>query len=231
MREFLQLIFSPGMLLYTSLLIIVVCFWAITLLGMLDIHFLDFDFLHGHDVGDIGHDVGDAGGVDGHDMGDVSHDVGDVSLLQNVLGFLNIGTVPVTIVISFLVFFMWVLAFIGNAYVGKLIGAVMPPILMGLVVLAISFVLALYMTALATRPFRKLFIVETRHGAQFLVGSICIVTSTKVTGDFGTAEVKQRGSPLNLDIVCEDANELKRGGEAVIVSYDTARNLYTVRPL
>jgi hypothetical protein len=219
MIKFFIVAFSPSMLPYTLALFVVVIYWCISMLGLIDLDILDFDWLPGLDEPTV---------IDSHGSSLDGAVEGQFGGLPRVIG---LGTVPVTIILSFLLLFMWLIAFLLHYYLGDDLKAQLDSwLLRWLVVFCGAFLIGLVLTAIATRPFHGIFAHATDHAAQHLIGQRCTVTSSTVTATFGTAEVKMHGPPLLLNIVCPETNHLHSGAAAEITGYDPDRHLYTVKP-
>lgn len=159
-------------------------------------------------------------------------EAGAESLLGMILNFLNLGKVPATIVLSLIILKMWTFAYIYHILLKPSVGGFAIPV-MAITIMA-SFAIvggAVILTAYTTRPLRKLFIDKILHGAQHLVGEICIIKTSKVSARSGQAEMKIDDNPLIFMVCCSQENGLTKGSEAVIVDYDSKKNIYEVRPL
>lgn len=216
MTEFFKLIFSPGMLPFTILLILVVGYWSIVAIGLMDIEIFDF--------GDFGLD----GAVD--EAGEALEAAGEgVSIFDAILGFLSVGSVPVSVIFSIFTVQMWFIAFFMNLLVPESLRAMVPAVVFFLIVGVLAALVSLFLTGMTTKPFRKFFKNETTHGHQHLVGKICKIKSSEVTDSFGQAELKIDHSHLLLSVRCFAENDLKNGEEAVITSYNKENNYYEVK--
>ncbi len=214
MKEFLTITFSPAMLPFTILLILVILYWIFTMIGAVGVDFLSFDFMDET--------------ADGAAEGMME---GGGGILQGLLSFLNVGAVPVTVVGSLTILQMWFLAFLYFAYVVPALSGFAPFLLLAAVGIGIALVCGLLLTGLTSRPFRNMFKVETQHGQHHLIGQVCIIKTSCVTESFGQAEVTTPGAPLLLSVFCDEENNLAKGDEAVIVGYNEARGIYHVKPM
>ncbi|MCA2977841.1 MAG: hypothetical protein INH41_03785 [Myxococcaceae bacterium] len=143
--------------------------------------------------------------------------------LFSVLGF---GKVPATISGSLLVFFGWVFSMFGSSWLGADAGLAAKA-----GVLFASLLLSLVATAAAVRPLGKAFHSAPPARRHHFIGKVCEVTSGRVDGAFGTAIVGDGGAGLNLHVVCEKANGLKKGDKALIVGFDDKTETWDVEPL
>jgi hypothetical protein len=175
----------------------------------------------GHDA--IGGDVG--GDVGGHDVGghDASgHDASDGGGLMAVLG---LGKVPITITFSAVTFFAWAATVLAGR---QLEGFGFLPRL-GVLVGALLF--SVVASSLALRPMAKLFQAPRPASRNDVIGKLCTISSGKVEANFGTAIVDDGAAGLNVHVVCNKQNTLKKGERALLLSFDSQREVYEVEPL
>jgi Protein of unknown function (DUF1449) len=156
--------------------------------------------------------------------GDVS---GDHGAWGSFLAFLNIGEVPVMIVLTVLVVAMWTLSMLaGHFWSGG-------SVLLGFVFLVPSFVVACVITRYATSPFKKaLRLLNSEGDAPVkLVGRVCVVTTTSVTGRYGQASVAAEGAPLIVQVRAQSGDDLRRGDSALIISENSETGIFSVRKI
>jgi len=207
---------------FTIALGITLIYWVFVLLGALDI-----DLLGGGDVSGAAKGIGDAmvggakGGAEalhGHGGGDgVDHDG----------GLLGLSNVPITISISFVVLSGWCLSLLGSHYGGKVLGS---SALIGLVVLALAFVVALLVAAVLVRPLAPVFKIREGKSNKDYVGHVCTVTTGHVDDGFGQATIEDGPDVLVIPVRCDRTGALARGSKALVVDFDAARNAYIVEP-
>jgi hypothetical protein len=248
LKEFIEFIFGPSMFIYTVLLLLMLLYWAVVLMGALDLEFLDGIFgaadgaAEGAVEGAVDGVVEGAvdGAVDGVLDGAVDGTLdgavegvaeGTGSALRAVLGFLNLGQVPATLILSVLVIFMWVQAYIINTCAPDWLRGWFPPFVFFMAVFAVSFAFAYFLTGVTTRPLRKYFRHSAQRGHEHLVGKICRIRSGRVTPHVGRAEMTIGDSFLTIDVRAPAEEELKTRDEAVIVEYYKESDAYEVRKL
>ncbi len=248
MIDFLKFIISGPMLVYTIPLCLVLLYWAVMIFGVVDIDFLDG-----------GVDAAVDGAVDGALDGaadaatdsviDVIVDSADegieaaqgaltgagtegMSAIGRVLHFLNFGSAPATIVLTFLVFTAWLGAAICYMVLPSFLYTGITGIILFLLVMAIVAPVSFLSTHFTTKPFRGLMKNTTQHGGDYLLGRKCTIKTSEVTEKFGQAEVEMRGSPLLINVVCEDGKDygFKKGDTAFIIYYDKEKHKYVVSP-
>ncbi len=201
---------------FTVLLGLVVLYWSLVALGALDTSFgSDVDahveteaHLEGH--GAAHHESE----TDGHDGG----------WFSDVLHFINVGAVPLMVVLSVLSLSLWIGSMIANHYWTG-----------GDPLLALAFILPnILVSAIVTRyvtlPLKPLFRLLRRDGEAHLsvVGQFCRIMTSQATGTFGQAEVTTKGAPLLIEVRTMDGLPLARGASAVVVREDNERGIYFV---
>lgn len=198
------------MIAYTTFLGVVVLYWLVVIIGFVGLDILDIDA--DMDV-DVEADVPHAGGA-----------------LHAILNFLNIGKVPLTIIISLMALKMWVFALIYNSILGGWAAGLFAgaAILFGIVAFLVFFFVSLFLTGMSTAPLKKLFEIHTTTGGAELLGMDCVVKSSKVTSSFGQAEIQINNSFMLLSVRCDEENQLSKGDTAVVASYDAEKNIYQV---
>lgn len=225
MIDFLQLIVSPGMLIYTTLLALAVTYWT-------------FVMLTGLEFGEAGLDGAAEGALDGASEGasdGIGASVEGGSPLGGIANFLHIGAVPVTLTATFIIMKMWFLALLYNAFLRPLLGPYLgTAALAGIVAVAVAAIIIVasaILTSITTKPLRKRLAHKAIRGQHHLVGTTCAITSARVTDRSGQAELIRDGGSIIIMVQCKDENSLRKGSEAIIVGYTAEKNIYQVRPL
>ncbi|MDT8391325.1 MAG: DUF1449 family protein [Lentisphaeria bacterium] len=226
--EFLHTIFSGPMLVYSVSLCLMLLYWLIILIGLIDIESLDAVFGFGDALEGAGEVAGEAAA---ESAGDALAGAAAPGPLEAVLGFIGIGTVPVTIVGSILIITMWFLAFCLYYFVSPVVTHLAPPLIITLCFFLLSAFGSYFTTGLLTRPLRKVFTVVSTHAGYHLVGRTCKIRSSEVTEMFGEAELMVKDSFIIISVRCDEENNLKKGEEAVIIDYQKETHLYDVRKL
>lgn len=235
MGEFLSALFAPVNLLYTGLFILMLLYWASVIIGALDMDSLD---VHAHMDTDMDADM-DAdvhAHMDADVDGDVDADVHAETDAQGHLGhsggvvygmlrFFNVGEIPLMIMLSFTILFMWAGAVLVHHYLG------IHSLLVALALFVPYFISALLVAKVVTTPLKALFKSLKKQTEQHeeLLGRDCVVTTSEVNGEFGQAEVKTRGSPLLLNVRTEHGQVLVRGDEAIITHHLPSKGIYIVQ--
>jgi hypothetical protein len=87
-------------------------------------------------------------------------------------------------------------------------------------------------TNVTMRPFEPVFKRVPARTRNDLLGETCKLTTSRADHGFGQAVLTVDDDVLKVSVRCDRAdNGLKRGDEALIVSYDPDRRAYIVEPL
>ncbi|BEP41755.1 MULTISPECIES: OB-fold-containig protein [Variovorax] len=209
MGDFLGAVTGYPTAIYTVLLGVVVIYWVLAMLGMVDIEHSGLDV-----------DVG----VHTHADGDAS----DIGHLASYVVALGLNGVPFSVAVSLLVLVAWTVSCLGGEWLLPLVPTMALQLLAGTALLVASAVIAIPITAVAIRPLRGLFVSHTAVSNAALVGQLCRVVTGVVNEKDGRAEVARRGASLNIRVWATTPNALKRGSQALIVEYDEAAARYLI---
>jgi hypothetical protein len=209
MGEFWAVATSYPTAIYTVLLGVVLIYWLLAMLGMVDFESSGIDIELDADA----------------DGGDIS------TLASHVVGF-GLNGVPFSIVVSLIVLVAWTASCMAGMWVLAWLPAQWLQWLVGSVVLVASFALAIPLTAQVVRPMRRLFVSHTAVINAALVGQTCKVITQRVDTQLGRAEVARRGASINIRVWAHTPNALVKGSVARILEYDeaTARYLIEAEP-
>lgn len=209
MGDFMGAVTGYPTAIYTVLLGVVVIYWVLAVLGMVDIEHsgLDVD-LHVHT----------------HADGDTS----DVGQLASYVVAFGLNGVPFSVAVSLLVLVSWTVSCLGGEWLLPLVPTMLLKLVAGTVLLVASAVIAIPITAVAIRPLRGLFVSHTAVTNAALVGQLCRVVTGVVNEKDGRAEVARRGASLNIRVWATVPNTLKRGSQALIIEYDEVAGHYLI---
>ncbi len=146
----------------------------------------------------------------------------------SLLSLAHFRSVPITVMVSVLTFFAWLLCIaavrlfpFGTGALGWLIASV---------VLILSFALALLPTAVALRPLAPLFKVHAAKTHLEMVGKVCVITTGSVDQKFGQARLTTDDLDLIVQVRQDKAGTLKKGDRALVLAWDAKREAFLVEP-
>ena len=192
---------------YSTLLGVVVVYWLVGMLGLID---LDFS-------GDTDLDVDS----------DVDISVGGLTGLMLTFGLTG---VPFTLVISIITLVCWLISFYAQFYLLSWLPSGWLYYLMGTVSSFAIFLISLPITAIIIRPLKGMFnSVETATSHQFVGKEAAIATGT-VSETFGQARIFNDGAEILLDVRCSAEHSLKMGDKVLVIEYLQENHAYIVAP-
>jgi hypothetical protein len=198
--EFLNLAFSFPSVILSALLFVVVIFWAITLLGFADIDMFESD---------VDSDVSQAS------SGSIWH----------TLGF---GDAPLTVSASVLVMTSWLITIYAHKFFASVLGNGIVFYVLGGLLLLISLLVAIPISALLLRPLRRFFASKSASQSSDLLGLECVVATGKVTDSFGQARVKYQGTEQLIEVRAENNEQFSSGDTAVLLEHIKDKHCYII---
>jgi len=236
-----QELFSDVNLPATVLMIGVLLYWLMVIVGVfgldtIDMGDADVDFGLDADVDldlDVGldADIGDLDintGVDGAPATTVggSTATGNEGFLKQLFEYFYLGEIPIVIVASTLVFFLWILTYTTNHYFNAD---------KSMLVAAGWFLPNLLISLLATRyamiPFSIIFRKAPPEDKtrEKLLGLIGVVKTSEVTEKFGQIELKIKNEPeMILNVRTKAGEKLAKGDAAKLVQFDPENGTFLV---
>ena len=209
MHEFLQAIGSWGVAPFTVLLVAAILYWLMVIIGALDI-----EVIH------LGHHAEGADASHGDSHAGPDHHPG---FMSGFLEFLSVGKVPLTVIVSLLVFIGWSIAMA----LALLIPWAWPLVFAG------GLAGAIPLTAGLCRPLRKIFGALDCGVATglSLLGREARITSVVCDATFGTATCDVDDAEVLLRVVTSRPELLfHRDDVVVIADYDAEHEWYVVGP-
>lgn len=243
MTEFIQAVFALPTVLFTVPLALSVLYWLLVILGAVDLEGLDGAVDGAFDAGldglfdgaaealDGAFDAGIDGALDGAaealdgaaDSVDASLD-GSGSLVLDVLNALHLRDVPMTVSLSILTLYGWVLSYLVTPLVPA---SALAFAAVGLAALTGGTLGA----SITVRPLGRFFETHEGRGNRHFVGTSCVITTGRVDPDFGQATLQMDGDALLVQVRTRTANVLRKGDEALVVHYDRLAEVFVVEPL
>jgi len=218
MIEFLKELSLWYNLIFTVPILLVIFYLVLQIFGLA----LDFG-------GDTDADAGDAD-VDADADGDMDADTEGIAVLDRALGFVNVGKVPLTIIIATFLLFWGVSGFMCNGIIQNALGDFPSMFIMASsgVALVVGIIGTKFLSGVIARLFPS---VETYSSDnQALLGLIARVVSGEVTTKFGRAKVEDTyGNVLTVYCKIPEGKEApKRGDDIVLIDYDPSDKKFEV---
>lgn len=218
MTNLLNILTEWPTIVYSVLLCVALLYWLLGIIGLIDVNHHGIDFDHG------GLEVhGDLHG-DAHAEGDHLPTLASYAVAFGLTG------VPLSLVLTLLAIFGWTTTALITRYLLPLLPGGLTRTLIGLLVLVLALIPAIFFTALFSRPLRGLFAAHPAPSNESLIGLRCRVTTLKVTENFGQGEVASHGASYNIKIAAQEPNTLHKGSMTSVVSYNHQTQRYLVEP-
>lgn len=209
MEQLLEVASQFPTVIYSTVLGVVVVYWLIGMLGLVD--------------------LGLAGDADLELDVDCDIDVSVGGLTGFMLTF-GLTGVPFTLVISIVALICWLISFYLQFYILNWLPDGWLYYLMGSFASFVIFVISLPLTAIVIRPLKGMFkSVETTLSDHLVGNSATIVTGT-VSETFGQARLFNNGAEMLLDVRCDPEHSLKKGDKVLLIEYLTEKYAYIVAP-
>ena len=220
MDPFYQNIASFPTVLFTFFLGVCVLFWLVAVLGFVEIDMFDINIpdggLHGH----AGFDM--HGGLDGH--GDLT----DVNALAGLLLRFGLHGVPVTIILSLMALFGWLVSYYTVHFLFFLVPGDILRYAVGLgVVVGATYISAL-ITGVLIKPLRPLFQRARQEAEKQVLGQTAVVRTSRVDSSFGEAILDDGGAGLILKVRATGDATFEKGDRVVLFEHLKAENIYRV---
>jgi hypothetical protein len=212
-KELIQIALAGINLPITLLFAVMLLYWISVIFGAIDIDILQFDV-------DIELDADADVELDG------DADIQSGGALNGMMLYFNIGAVPVTVWLSFLIFSCWILSVLETYYLNPTHN-----FLIGLAFTIPNLIAGMYIAKFATAPLKKVFeaMAPKNTTRKSLIGQRAEVVSSAVDHNFGQIQIKTDGAPLTLSARSEgDATILK--GQTVVITRETGQGIFTVEP-
>jgi len=209
MGNFSAAVFSYPTAVYTALLGIVLVYWVLAMIGLVD-------FEHS--------------GLDLDIEAQADADPSELGTLASYLVAFGLSGVPFSVAVSLVVLYGWVASCLAGMWLQPLVPSGVLGWLAGTAVFGAASALAIVLSARTIRPLRKLFVTHAAISNAALVGQLCRVVTGSVDQRVGRAEVAQRGASINIRVWAREPNALTKGSSARIVDYDAERARYLIVP-
>ncbi|MFP2909891.1 hypothetical protein ACLESD_33595 [Pyxidicoccus sp. 3LFB2] len=148
-----------------------------------------------------------------------------------ILSALGFAGIPLTVSVSLVSLYSWVLSLLSSPPVHAALGPVLPGWTISAVLGLLCFLVGTVGAGFTVRPLRPVFVARKAPGRDSLMGRVCTISSGSVTDRHGHATFEDGGAGMILNVVCDKTNGLKRGDPALILHYDAEKGVYEVEPV
>ncbi|MBQ0215187.1 DUF1449 family protein [Proteus vulgaris] len=201
MNLFFQNSLAFPSIIFSALLIIISFYWLCAAFGLLDIDLFNIDS---------------------------ELDV-DATGFAGWLTKLGLAGIPVTIIVTFFTLIGWFISYFTNYWIISAIETNFIHYLVGFVALIIISFISLNLTAVCLKPIRKKLMSRNKpKSVHQLIGKLAIVRSANVAENKGEAVLEDGGAGLILQVRAPEQENIKRGDNVIIISYDASTHSYQV---
>lgn len=212
MDPFYQNISSFPTVVFTFFLLLTVLYWVVAMLGLVEIDVLDFDIPDLDGSLDINSDSG----------------LSNPDVLAGLMLRFGLYGVPVTIIISLVALFGWLLSYYLVHFLFGYVPDGILRYLAGIPVLLGSLYIGVMITAALIKPLRPLFKNAQQQTTKHIIGQSAIVRTSRVDKDFGEASVEDGGAGLILKVRSIGQATFKKGDRVVLLEHIKNDNVYRV---
>jgi hypothetical protein len=199
MIEFIQESFFTVNLPITLLLLLVIAYWLMAIIGLVGVDWFDLE-------------------------ADVDGDLHSGAILKGFTNFFYLSDIPIAIVGSFFVLFLWIVTMLSNHYLNPqqsfwITGMWLIP----------NILLSLAATKLVSMPLVKIFENRDRPITRDeFFGKVGRITTSVVTAQAGQMEIEQKGPPILLNVRAKAGIKLVKGDLAKIIGYNEQNDTFLV---
>jgi len=212
MNPFYQNIASFPTVIFSFLLTIVILYWVVAVLGLVDMDVLDFDIPE----------------ADSGLEASANTELTTPDVLAGLMLKLGLYGVPVTIIISFISLIGWLCCYYLVYFLLGFIPEGVFRYLAGIPILLVSLFVSVMVTAVLIKPLRPFFKKAQQHTEKLVLGQVATVRTSKVNSGFGEATLEDGGAGLILKVRATGDEEFKRGDRVVLLEYVKDENTYRV---
>ena len=219
----------PGAV-YTVLLGVVLLYWLSMMAGAVDLDVLGGAEHGGADAAEGALHGGGGGEAHGGHGGDADGGDADGGVLS-ALGALGLRRLPVTVSVSLLVIWGWLISVLGTVSLAEAASHVMPSAVFRGLLFAVALAASLKLASVSARPIAPLFVANKASRREHLVGKVAEVSTGRLDAGFGQVLVGDGGAGLLIDARHEGGAALKRGDRVIVTSWDADKGYVLVEPL
>jgi hypothetical protein len=206
MNPFYQNITSFPTAIFTFFLVLAAFYWVIAVLGIVSTDILDFDLPEA----------------------DTDGNFENASVLAGLMMKFGLYGVPVTIILSLITLFGWMISYYGVYFVFSVIPSGFLEDLAGIPIFIGSLYVAVLITAVIIKPMRSLFKNAFKETIKYVLGQVAVVRTSRVDENFGEAVMQDGGAGLILKVRSEKGVTFSKGDKVVLFEYLKEKNVYRV---
>ncbi|MEM1142154.1 MAG: DUF1449 domain-containing protein [Pseudomonadota bacterium] len=211
MNPFYQTIASFPTIVFTVLLGVVLLYWAIAVLGLVDIEFLDFDLPETDSV-----------------LGAADQGLSNPDVLAGLLLRFGLTGVPVTIIVSCIALFGWLISYYLSHFFLRPLPEGFLRFGAGIPILGLALYVATMITAQVIKPMRPLFKKALQQTVKKVLGQSAVVRTSVVNAEFGEALLEDGGAGLILKVRATGDATYTRGDRVVLLEHRKDEGVYRV---
>ena len=213
MDPFYQNIASFPTLFFTLLLALTTLYWLSAVLGVVDLDILDIDIPEG----------------DLEINGDLNNDTGTgANAVAGLLLKLGLNGVPLTVSLSFLSLFGWLICYFAVHFIFPFIPDGILEYIVGLPILFGSLYISILITAQIIKPLKPFFANMYKNSIKNVLGQTAIVRSLRLDASFGEVLLADGGAGLIFKARTHGDETFKKGDRVVLLEYLKDQHAYRV---
>ena len=185
-----------------------------------------FTFLSGSGMDtDIDFDgFGDISDVDAPDGGEV--EAAEPSFFSKALDFINVGKVPIMVIVTLFKFIGWVITLLSSVFLGLANWGAK-----SVLILIPVFIITYFILHYVTKPLTKMYKSMGYNGeeAHDFLGRTGILKSTIEDNKIGILELVINKDVIRLNVVSQNGKRIEYGSEVMIIK-EKDQKIYEVQP-
>ncbi|GAB2199009.1 DUF1449 domain-containing protein [Sessilibacter sp. MAH4] len=207
LAPFYDNILSLPTVFFTFFLLVSVCIWLLTFVGVIGFDSMEVD-------------------IPGSESAGTDSSIGQV--LGGLLGKLGLSGIPITITITLSSLIGWLISYYVSYFFVSLLPEGIIRTLVSLPLVVVLVLVSLIATATVLRPFQQYFIPSEQKTINKIVGMIASVRTSRVDANYGEAFLDDSGAGLILKVRCFEPNDIAYDDKVVILDYLEEQNAYLV---
>nr|WP_317631920.1 OB-fold-containig protein [uncultured Flavobacterium sp.] len=152
-------------------------------------------------------------------------DVAEPGFFSEVLNFINIGKVPIMVIITLFKFISWIVTIVTSLVIDISAWGTK-----SVLILIPIFILVYFSMHWFTKPLVKLYANMGYHGDEALdfIGRTGILKSTIENDKIGMAQIVINKDVINLNVKSKDGKQIPYGSEIIVLDETTDQKIYLV---